>query len=112
MATKPLATPDLPPESGGSFSHQHGIFLPPPLIPPEAKSPEYHLLHLERRAGIPLKRSVPMTMSRAVEVFVSPTMPVLCPAWAQVGARGLGYPGLGAQSLEGASSAFLIIFYG
>lgn len=47
-----------------------------------------------------------------MEVFVSPTVPVQCPAWAQVGARGLGYPGLGAQSLEGASSAFLIIFYG
>lgn len=54
-----------------------------------------------------------MTMSRAVrKYFVSPTMPVLCPARAQVGARRLGYPGLGAQSLEVASPAFLIIFYG
>ena len=66
MATKPLATPDLPPESGGSFSHQHGIFRPQPLIHSEAESPEYRLFHLEHRAWYPLKRSVPMTMSRAV----------------------------------------------
>lgn len=47
-----------------------------------------------------------------MEVFVSPNIPVLCPAWAQVGARGLGYPGLGAQSVEGTSSVFLRIYFG
>lgn len=35
------------------------------------------------------------------EVFVSPNMPVLCPAWAQVGARGLGYRAGGSEPGRG-----------
>ena len=77
MATKPLATPALPPGSG-EVSNQHGIFLPPPLIPPEAESPEYHLLHLEGWARYPLKRSVPMTTSREVRKYLFLRISLCC----------------------------------
>ena len=78
VATKPLATPALPPGSGGGFNHQHRIFLPLPLIPPEAESPEYHLLHLEGWARYPLKRSVPMTTSREVRKYLFLRISLCC----------------------------------
>lgn len=78
MATKPLATPAVPPGSGGDFSHQHGIFLPPPLIPPEADSSEYRLFHLEGSAGYPLRRSVPVTTSREVWKYLFLRISLCC----------------------------------
>lgn len=78
MATKPLATPAVPPGSGGGFNHQLGIFLPPPLIPPEADSPEYRLFHLEGWPGYPLKRSVPMTTSREVWKYLFLRISLCC----------------------------------
>lgn len=71
--------------------------LPPPSFLQEAEPPEYHLLHFRGLGQLSFEEECPHDHEQGgEEVFVSPNMPVLCPAWAQVGARGLGI-GAGAQ---------------